>query len=165
MIKAPLVKLEKNRRSEVLFWVLNGLIFFILWFILFPSMPTSLSPSLYRSPQMVLCCVHHYDRRQDVHPLRHGRQKGPWATETRPRGQLLRPVAEIRRNRVVPRLQGHKDTEVTPLHRVQCVCGALRPPLLLDQQLCRRKQPQQLSVLRDLRLVDGTPSDVHRYGW
>ena len=46
MIKSPLVKLEKNRRSEVLFWVLNGLIFFILWFILFPSMPSSLSLSI-----------------------------------------------------------------------------------------------------------------------
>jgi hypothetical protein len=46
MIKAPLVKLEKNRCSEALFWVLNGLIFFILWFILFPSMPFSVSPSI-----------------------------------------------------------------------------------------------------------------------
>ena len=42
MIKAPLVKLEKNNRSQVLFWVLNGLIFFILWFILFPSTPAFL---------------------------------------------------------------------------------------------------------------------------
>jgi hypothetical protein len=49
MIKAPLVKLEKNHRSEVLFWVLNGLIFFILWFILFPSISFSFS-SLYRPP-------------------------------------------------------------------------------------------------------------------
>lgn len=44
MIKAPLLKLEKNHRSEVLFWVLNGLIFFILWFILFPSKLYSLIP-------------------------------------------------------------------------------------------------------------------------
>lgn len=37
MIKAPIIKLEKNRRSETLFWVINGLVFFIMWFILFPS--------------------------------------------------------------------------------------------------------------------------------
>jgi len=97
-----------------------------------------LTLTLFRSPQMVLCRVHLYDRHQDVHPLHIGRQKRPWATQTRPRGQLLRSVAEIRRKRAMPRLQGHKDTEVTPLHRVQCVCGALRPPLLLDKQLCRR---------------------------
>ena len=37
MIKAPVTKLIKNRRSEILFWVLNAAIFFIMWFILFPS--------------------------------------------------------------------------------------------------------------------------------
>lgn len=37
MINAPLAKLQKNHRSEILFWSLNAAIFFIMWFILFPS--------------------------------------------------------------------------------------------------------------------------------
>lgn len=37
MIKAPSVKMEPNHSSQVIFWVLNGITFFTLWFILFPS--------------------------------------------------------------------------------------------------------------------------------
>jgi len=37
MIKPPIVKMELNHRSEILFWVLNAINFFALWFILFPS--------------------------------------------------------------------------------------------------------------------------------
>lgn len=39
MIKAPIIKMEKNHRTEVLFWVLTGITIFTLWFILFPNHP------------------------------------------------------------------------------------------------------------------------------
>jgi len=37
MVKPPVVKMDQNHRSEVLFWVINAINFFALWFILFPS--------------------------------------------------------------------------------------------------------------------------------
>lgn len=40
MIKTPIIKMEKNHRTEVLFWVLTGITIFTLWFILFPSKQT-----------------------------------------------------------------------------------------------------------------------------
>lgn len=53
MVKAPLVKMEKNNRTEILFWVLNGITFFALWFILFPSKPAYflVTPFLLAHPQ------------------------------------------------------------------------------------------------------------------
>lgn len=46
MVKAPIIKMEKNHRTEVLFWVLTGTTIFSLWFILFPSKLTIVSPNL-----------------------------------------------------------------------------------------------------------------------
>lgn len=37
MIKTPLIKLEKNHSTQILFWVLNIITLFAVWFILFPS--------------------------------------------------------------------------------------------------------------------------------
>jgi hypothetical protein len=39
MIKAPVTKLERNSSTEILFWVLNAINLFALWFILFPNHP------------------------------------------------------------------------------------------------------------------------------
>jgi len=74
MIKAPLVKLEKNHRSEILFWTLNAIIFFIMWFILFPSM-TITNKIDFRSSCLVLCCLNFNDRYQNVYSLRHGKSQ------------------------------------------------------------------------------------------
>jgi hypothetical protein len=39
MIRAPLVKLQKSNSTEIIFWVLNAINLFALWFILFPNHP------------------------------------------------------------------------------------------------------------------------------
>lgn len=46
MFKAPIIKMEKNHRTEVLFWIMVCTTIFSLWFILFPSRLTIDSPSI-----------------------------------------------------------------------------------------------------------------------
>jgi len=70
MVKPPLVPLKPNHNSQILFWVLSFIVYFSLYFILYPSnISFSLNISFIRSPRLVLLSFINYGWIEDVSPI------------------------------------------------------------------------------------------------
>lgn len=74
MVKTPLVALKPSHKSQVLFWVLCGIIYFSLYFILYPSKykRQSYKCVIFRSPSLVLCSVIYYDWFESLLTIHYG---------------------------------------------------------------------------------------------